>query len=145
MEEFAVDALAEWESEGGAPAQSEAGSSLAPATTAAMHGLTGTVNQIDWAEQIKERVSKDFDRVANAMKSVAAKQVERDQSDTQALIAILEEKRAEVMAKDQAGYFIHDWQEPGDQVRQMIVKDVRCGAIKTNQAARKRASKINPH
>jgi hypothetical protein len=145
MEEFTVEALAEWESEGGAPAQSEAGSSLAPPTTPATSALTGTVNQIDWAEQIKERVSKDFDRVANAMKSVAAKQVERDQSDTQALIAILEEKRAEVMAKDQAGYFIHDWQEPGDQVRQMIVKDARYGAIKRNQAARKRASKTNPH
>lgn len=145
MEEFTVEALAEWESEGGTPAQSEAGSSLAPPTTPATSALTGTVNQIDWAEQIKERVSKDFDRVANAMKSVAAKQVERDQSDTQALIAILEDKRAEVMAKDQAGYFIHDWQEPGDQVRQMIVKDARYGAIKRNQAARKRASKTNPH
>jgi hypothetical protein len=145
MEEFTVEALAEWESEGGEPVQSEAGSSLAPPTTPATSALTGTVNQIDWAEQIKERISKDFDRVANAMKSVAAKQVERDQSDTQALIAILEEKRAEVMAKDQAGYFIHDWQEPGDQVRQMIVKDARYGAIKRNQAARKRASKINPH
>jgi hypothetical protein len=44
----------------------------------------------------------------------------------------LEKKRAEVMAKDQACYFIHDWQEPGDQVRQMIVKDARYGAIKTN-------------
>jgi len=63
MEEFAVDALAEWESEGGASAQSEASSSLAPATTTAMHGLTGAVNQIDWAEQIKVRVNKDFDRV----------------------------------------------------------------------------------
>jgi cell division FtsZ-interacting protein ZapD len=145
MEEFTVDALGEWESEGGAPAQLEAGSSVAPATTTAMRALTGTVNQIDWAEQIRERVSKDFDRVANAVKSVAAKQVERDQSDTEALIAILEEKRAEVMEKEQAGYFIHDWQEPGDQVRQMIVKDARYGAIKTNQAARKRASKINSH
>jgi uncharacterized protein with von Willebrand factor type A (vWA) domain len=113
--------------------------------TAAAKVLTGTVNQIDWAEQIKERVSRDFDRVAKAMKSVAAKQVEPDRSDTQALIDILEEKRTEVMAKDRAGYFIHDWQEPGDQVRQMIVKDPRYETIRTSQAERKRASKSNPH
>jgi hypothetical protein len=46
------------------------------------------------------------------------------------------------MAKGQAGYFIHDWQEAGDQVRQMIVKDPRYGAVKTRQAVRKRASKL---
>ena len=64
MEEFTVDALGEWESEGGATVQSESGSSPTPAPTTATHALTGTVNQIDWAEQIKERVGKDFDRVA---------------------------------------------------------------------------------
>lgn len=73
MKELTTDALGEWESEGGAPAQSEPGFSLAPPTAAATQALTGTVSQIDWAEHIKERVSQDFDRVANAMKSVAAK------------------------------------------------------------------------
>lgn len=145
MEELRIDPFEEWESEGGASAQSEAVTNLASPTTAATSALTGTVNQIDWAEQIKARVSKDFDRVSKAMKSVAAKQVDRDRTDTEALIAILEDKRAEVMAKDQAGYFIHDWQDLGDQVRQMIVKDPRYAAIKTSQAARKRASKINSH
>ena len=124
-------AIGEWESEGGASGPSEV-------------ELTGTVNQIDWAEQIKERVSRDFDRVAKVMHSVAARQVERERSDTQALIDILEEKRSEVMAKDRAGYFIHDWQEPGDQVRQMIIKDPRYETIRTSRAARKRASKANP-
>ena len=133
MEELTVDALGEWESEGGAPAP--------PTATSVPTALTGTLNQIDWAEQIKERVGKDFDRVANAMTSVAAKQVEQDRADTQELIAILKELRAEVMAKDQAGYFIHDWQESGDQVRQMIVKDPRYDAIKARQTARKHASK----
>jgi hypothetical protein len=61
------------------------------------------------------------------------------------LIAILKELRAEVMAKNQAGYFIHDWQEPSDQVRQMIAKDPRFVAIKAKQAARKRASKLIRH
>jgi hypothetical protein len=56
-------------------------------------GLTGTANQIAWAEQIKERVGKEFDRVANAMRSVAAKQGDLDRTDTLGLVAILEEKR----------------------------------------------------
>ena len=136
-------ALDEWESEGGAPAQSEAGSCQA-AHADVTSTLRGTDNQIDWAEQIRKRAGQDFDRVANAMKSVASRQVERDRMDTQALIAILQEKRTEVMSKVQAGYFIHDWQEPGNQVRQMIIKDPRYDTIKAGQAARKRALKRNP-
>lgn len=52
MKELTTDALGEWESEGGAPAQSEPGFSLAPPTAAATQALTGTVSQIDWAEHI---------------------------------------------------------------------------------------------
>src|SRR5579864_2967286 len=136
-------ALGEWESEGGAPAQSGVGDCQA-APAGLTFTLTGTVNQLDWAKQIRQRAGQDFDRVATAMKSVASRQVERDRTDTQALIAILEEKRTEVMSRAQAGYFIHDWQEPGNQVRQMIIKDPRYGTIKTSQAARKQASKRNP-
>ena len=137
----ATDAVGEWESEGGSSGQPEP---LAPSAAVSTKALTGTVNQIEWAEQIKERVGRDFDRVAKAMKSVAVKQGDRDRSDTQALIDILEEKRAEVMANDQAGYFIHDWQDPGDQVRQMIMNDPRYETIRASQAARKRAAKGNP-
>jgi CDP-glycerol glycerophosphotransferase (TagB/SpsB family) len=50
--------------------------------------------------------------------------------DTQAIIAIVEEKRTEVMGHQAAGYFIHDWQELRDQVRQMIMNDDRYKAIK---------------
>ena len=132
-------ALGEWESEGGATAQSDVGGRQTEAPTSVTLTLTGTVNQIDWAEQIRKRVGQDFDRVANAMKSVASRQVERDRRDTQALITILGDRRVEVMSKDQAGYFIRDWREPGDQVRQMIVKDPRYGAIKIRQATRKQA------
>lgn len=136
-------ALGDWESEGGAPAQSGPGV-CQTAPTGVTSPLTGTVNQIEWAEQIRERVGQDFDRVENAMKSVASKQGERDRTDTQALIAILQEKRSEVMSKTQAGYFIHDWQEPGSQVRELIIRDPRHDAIKTSQAARKQAAKRNP-
>lgn len=48
-------------------------------------------------------------------------------------LSILEEKRAEVMRREQAGCFIHDWQEISDQVRQMIFNDVRYQAIKSNR------------
>src|SRR5712691_796462 len=99
--------------------------------------LTGTPSQIEWAEQIKPRVSAEFDRVSKALKAAASKQAEQNRMDTQAVIAILEEKRVEVMAKDQAGYFIRDWQELRDQVRQMIGQDSRYQAIKLNRAARR--------
>src|SRR3989442_9086358 len=98
--------------------------------------MIGTVSQIEWAEQIKARVSAEFDRVSKAFESTAARQSEPDRMDTLAVIEILEDKRAEVMAKDQAGYFIQEWQELRDQARQMIAQDYRYQAIKSNKAAR---------
>jgi len=96
--------------------------------------LTGTVNQIEWAKQIKTQVNAEFDRVKTALEAAAAKQSGQDRLDTQAVIAILQDKRAEVMARQEAGYFIHDWQELRDQVRQMIMKDDRYKAIKADKA-----------
>jgi hypothetical protein len=96
------DATAAWEGEGGAVAPAEI-------------RLIGTVNQVAWAEQIKANVSAEFDRIAKALESRAGGQSEQHRSGTRAVIAILEEKRAEVMAKNQAGYFIHEWQELRDQ------------------------------
>jgi len=98
--------------------------------------MTGTASQIDWAEQIKPRVDAEFDRVAKAFMAVARKQGEQARIDTEAVIGILEEKRAEVMANDQAGYFIRNWQELRDQVRQMIGQDSRYQAIKTRKLER---------
>jgi hypothetical protein len=148
MEKFTTDAFGEWENEGGAPIQSDIGTRLMqPRIGPATHAktvLTGTVNQIEWAEQIMERVDEEFDRVANALKSVAAKQAGQDRTETQALVTILEEKRLAVMAQDRAGYFIHDWQELGDRVRQMVVKDPRYAKIRADQAVRKRTTRINP-
>ena len=100
-----------WEGEGGAaPAPLDAGAI----------SLRGTVNQVEWAGRIKRQVNDEFDRVARSFRSVADKQSDAARADTEAIIAILEEKRAEVMRRGEAGYFIHDWQEIGDQVRQMI-------------------------
>jgi len=88
--------------------------------------MTGSVNQIELAEQIKARVAGEFDRVAKALEGAAG-----NRASTRALIEILEEKKAEVMAKDQAGYFIVEWQELRDQVRLLIAHDSRYQAIKT--------------
>jgi hypothetical protein len=95
--------------------------------------LTGTVNQIEWAKQIRTQVNAEFDRVVKALEAAATKQSGQDRMDTQAIIAIVEKKRTEVMEHQDAGYFIHDWQELRDQVRQMVVKDDRYKAIKTGK------------
>ena len=92
--------------------------------------MTGTANQLEWAEQIKVDVNADFDRVSKALASAAGKQSEPDRTDTLAVIAILEEKRAEVMRNDQASYFIRDWQELRDQVRRLITEDAHYKAFR---------------
>jgi hypothetical protein len=44
------------------------------------------------------------------------------------------------MANQRAGYFIREWQELSDQVRQMIAKDPRYQAIKDQRASRRRTA-----
>jgi hypothetical protein len=67
----------------------------------------------------------EFDRVAAAFRGVARNQDVCRRARTETVLMILEEKRATVMANDQAGYFIRNWQEINDQVRQMIFHDAR--------------------
>jgi len=102
--------------------------------------MTGTPSQIEWAQQIKPRVGAEFDRVAKALEDVASHQNEQACADTQAVIKILKEKRAEVMANDFAGYFIRDWQELTDQVRQMIRQDPRYQAIRSGRLTNPRTN-----
>jgi cell division FtsZ-interacting protein ZapD len=87
--------------------------------------MIGTINQIAWAVQIKAQVDAEFDRVRKVLESVATKHSPSDGTDLQAIIQILEDKRAEVMGNEQAGYFIQDWQELRDQVRQLFIGDPR--------------------
>ena len=117
-----------WDDEGGA-----ASGPLSPGATS----LTGTTSQVEWATLIKRRVNDEFDRVAAAFHSVAARQKNPQRADTEAIIAIVEEKRAEVLLRKEAGYFIHDWQEIRDQVRLMIFHDARYQAIKARKVARR--------
>jgi cell division FtsZ-interacting protein ZapD len=99
--------------------------------------LTGTPNQVEWAEQIRSTVSREFDRVAAAFQSRIDRQTVPQQAETRAVIAILERKRTETMANTQAGYFIRDWRELSDQVRQMIFQDPRYREIEDQRAARR--------
>lgn len=117
-----------WEGEGGA-----APGALGVHTVS----MGGTANQVEWAERIRRRVNDEFDRVAASFRSITDRQNDDRRADTEAIIAILEDKRAEVVSRDQAGYFIQHWQEIGDQVRQMIFHDPRYQAIRGNRAARR--------
>ncbi len=113
-----------WEGEGGA----------APAPPGvSSDSMSGTASQAEWAERIKRQVNDEFDRVAQSFRSVAVKQNDAERADTEAILAILEDKRAEVISRTQAGYFIHNWQEISDQVRLMIFHDARYQAIKAKR------------
>ena len=108
------------------------------ALDASLPSMSGTENQVEWAERIKHKVNDEFDRVAASFRSIAAKQPDDKCADTEAVIAILEDKRAEVLSNRRAGYFIHDWQEITDQVRQMIFDDARYKAIRRRISSRQR-------
>lgn len=99
--------------------------------------MTGTESQIEWAERITLTVQAEFDRVAHAFRRAAERQGGQDRMDTLAIIAILEEKRAETLANEHAGYFVKAWQELSDQVRQLLARDSRYQAIQAERRARR--------
>jgi len=107
-------------------------------------GLTGTVSQVQWAVQIRVSVGQEFDRVARVLRDAARKQSEQNRVETGAMIAILEEKRSEVMANPRAGYFIRDWQELNGRVRETIARDPRYLAIKARREGRRRSASDPP-
>ncbi len=98
--------------------------------------LAGTPSQIEWALQIRRRVADEFGRVEGALRRAARMQREQDRVDTQAMIAILEEKCTEVLKNNQAGYFIRHWGELTDQVRLLLRADTRYQAIKLAKQSR---------
>jgi hypothetical protein len=99
--------------------------------------LVGMPGQIEWAEQIRPRVDAEFVRVAQALTVAAGTRGEHVQTRSAAILAILEEKRTEVMAHDQAGYFIVEWQELTDQVRRLLGRDARYQALQFQKAGSK--------
>ena len=136
------EAIESWEAEGGGLRQTTEGAVVPKFVVsrdrpaAAEKKMIGTANQVEWAERIKGQVSEEFDRVAKALESAMRSQAEPKRGTTLTAIAILEDKRAEVLAQDKAGYFIREWQELGDQVRQMITQDSRYQAIRAKLVPR---------
>jgi hypothetical protein len=112
-----------------------AGSTLGSETT-----LIGTPSQVEWAEQIRPRVAREFDRVAKLFRARMAIQTGEQQSETRTILEVLEQARAATMANRQAGYFIRDWQELNDQVRQLIARDPRYQVVRDQRKARRRAT-----
>src|SRR5690349_18656821 len=102
--------------------------------------LSGTPNQIESAEQIRLAVAQEFDRVAKVFQAQVSIQTGQKQAETRTIIAILEQKRAETMSIPFAGYFIREWRELNNQVREMIAKDPRYQAIRDQRAARRRTA-----
>jgi len=97
--------------------------------------MTGTPNQIEWGQQIKASVAREFDRVANALKTASLRQAGQDLLNTTTAIEILEEARSTVMARQEAGYFIRDWQDLSGQVRELIARDPRHKAMRVARGA----------
>jgi hypothetical protein len=120
--------IEDWEDEGG--------TARCPDLTVTVTSLRGTENQVEWALRIQRQVNEEFDRVAAAFRVVAHRQTGGRRTETETIIVILEEKRAEVMSREDAGYFIRGWQEIGDQVRQLVFQDARYQAIKANWPSR---------
>src|SRR5688572_23334010 len=87
--------------------------------------LTGTVHQIEWAGRIRSGVMAEFKRVAEALSEAAGHRAGDKGTNARLALAILVDKRVEVMANDRAGYFIREWQESDAKVRQMITRDPR--------------------
>lgn len=92
--------------------------------------MTGTDNQVEWAERLRAQVDAEFDRVASAFRALEGKQSHARRADTEAILAILEEKRGAVMKREEARYYIREWQEMSDRVRRMIIDDPRYQEIK---------------
>jgi hypothetical protein len=108
-----------------------------PGTSSQAAPMTGTPNQVELAKEIKPKVKEEFDRVAKALGEVAAKQSEEAQAYTRELIALLQEKQAEVMAKEEAAYFIREWQEMDAKVRGLLAADERYQTIQAERKKRK--------
>ena len=76
--------ISAWEDEGEA---------VTPNPESSARSLTGTESQVEWAERIRRLVNDEFDRVAKSFRSVADAQSIAKRTRTEAILAILEDKR----------------------------------------------------
>ncbi len=93
--------IAAWEDDGGSPAPFSE------------RRMIGKLDQIAWALQIKSHVEAEFERLRAVLEHAIREQSPKGLRDIEAIIRILEDKRAEVLENEQAGYFTHNWQDWG--------------------------------
>jgi hypothetical protein len=116
--------IAVWESEGGVCA----GTVFHPA-------LMGTRSEIEWAEGIRRILNSKFNSVARTLRSAASNKSVEKRKYVEEVIRILEEKRTEVMAREEARIFIGEWKQFGGRVRRMIYQDKRYLLLKAKATA----------
>lgn len=95
-------------------------------------------NHEDLDDPIKRQLDREFDRVTASLRSIAARQQRHRHADTVAIIALLEEKRAEVMREQPLRWGIHDRRSFGDQIREWVLADARYQAITAYKPAPER-------
>jgi hypothetical protein len=95
--------------------------------------LIGSEAQVEWAERIRAGVRTEFERVEKSFQSVADRQGGASRLRTEAILAILRDKRDAAMNRSEAGYFIREWQDISDQVRQAIGNDPRFQALRATR------------
>jgi hypothetical protein len=99
--------------------------------------LRGAADQISWAREIRARVSAEFDRVRSSIEAGSNKFRALDRTETATLLTLIEEHRAAVFSRDQADYFIAEWQNPADRLQRVFNGDERWRAISDARAARR--------
>ena len=95
--------------------------------------LIGSEAQVEWAEGIRAGVRTEFERVEKSFQSVANRQDAASRIRTEAILVILRDKRDAAMNRSEAGYFIREWQDISDQVRQAIGNDPRFKALRATR------------
>lgn len=99
--------------------------------------LRGATDQVAWANQIRSQVAIEFDQLRVAIEAGSNKYRALDRSETSTLLAILEEHRANVLAADQAEFFITRWQSAHDGVQHLVLGDERSKTVLDARTARK--------
>ena len=114
-------------------------SSGVPGGTWLLHNteLTGSSGQIAWAQEIRGRVSMEFNRVRTSIENGSNKFRALDRAETAVLLEMLEAHRETVFSETQAEYFIAEWQNPADRLHRLINSDPRWKTISDARVARK--------
>lgn len=92
--------------------------------------MNAAPNHPERTADLKARVNAEFDRVAQSFHAAAQHQSGRERQDTAALLEILEEHRAAVLANTDLGYFLDNWSNPHEQVRRLLATDPRVVALR---------------